>query len=147
MNDRSINYETKQNVYKRANGCCEYCLSQARYSTQSFSIDHIIPVSKGGNSNFDNLALSCQGCNNHKYNKTTSFDPLSNEDTELFNPRINKWNEHFHWSYDYTQIIGITKIGRATVESLKLNREGLVNLRKILFKEGEHPPSTVINNY
>jgi hypothetical protein len=44
MNDRSINYEAKQNVYKRANGCCEYCLSQARYSTQSFSIDHIIPV-------------------------------------------------------------------------------------------------------
>ncbi|MEH1969279.1 HNH endonuclease [Nostoc sp.] len=29
-----------------------------------------IPKSQGGNTTLDNLALSCQGCNNRKYNKT-----------------------------------------------------------------------------
>jgi hypothetical protein len=31
--------------------------------------------------------------------------------------------------------------GRATVEALRLNREGLVNLRRILYAAGEHPPA------
>ena len=141
MNDNKINTEIKKFVIqKRAKACCEYCICQTRYSTQSFSIDHIIPISKGGNNDINNLALSCQGCNSHKYNKTMSIDPLTNQEVALFNLRTDIWKEHFSWSYDYTLIIGITKTGRATVEALKLNRNGLINLRKILYKEGEHPP-------
>ena len=140
MTNKRITNDLKRHVYKRAKACCEYCLSQARYSTQSFSVDHIIPISKGGDCSLDNLALSCQGCNSHKYNKIIAIDPLTYTDVPIFNPRINKWIDHFHWSYDYTVILGITKIGRATVEALKLNRNGLINLRKLLFKEGEHPP-------
>jgi len=37
-------------------------------------------------------------------------------------------------------IIGLTPTGRATVEVLKLNREGLVNLRQVLYAAGKHPP-------
>ena len=66
MNDRAISYETKQHVYKRANGCCEYCLSQARYSTQSFSIDHIIPISKGGADSYENTQAVHYECNERK---------------------------------------------------------------------------------
>gem|GEM_PF-4995517 len=40
----------------------------------------------------------------------------------------------------YSLIIGITPIGRATVEELQLNRNGVVNLRKVLYQMGEHPP-------
>lgn len=29
---------------------------------------------------------------------------------------------------------------RATIETLNLNRKGLVNLRQILYPMGEHPP-------
>jgi hypothetical protein len=38
-------------------------------------------------------------------------------------------------------MIGLTAIGRATVETLHLNREELVNLRQILYAMGEHPPT------
>ena len=42
-------YSTLKNkVVERAQGSCEYCRSQARFATQSFSIEHIIPQSKGG---------------------------------------------------------------------------------------------------
>ena len=33
----------------------------------------------------------------------------------LFNPRTQTWFEHFHWSTDGLQILGLTPIGHATV--------------------------------
>lgn len=54
-------------VAERARGACEYCGSLVLYSTQSFSIEHIVPLHKGGSSELENLAFSCQGCNGHKY--------------------------------------------------------------------------------
>lgn len=40
----------------------------------------------------------------------------------------------------YTLVIGRTPTGRATVEKLQLNREGVVNLRRLLVTMGQHPP-------
>jgi hypothetical protein len=39
----------------------------------------------------------------------------------------------------FSIVEGITPTGRATVELLKLNRKGVVNLRKALFAYGVHP--------
>jgi hypothetical protein len=111
-----------------------------KFATQSFSIEHILPRYKGGETTFDNLALSCQGCNNHKHTKTQGIDPVTEQVAPLFHPRQQSWREHFAWSADYTLIIGLTPTGRATVKELQLNRVGLVNLRRVLFALGEHPP-------
>ncbi len=88
----------------------------------------------------ENLALACQGCNNHKYNRTEGVDPVSRKNVPLYHPRKQRWSEHFVWNRDFTQILGITPTGRATVILLNLNRDGLVNLRGILHKAGKHPP-------
>lgn len=88
----------------------------------------------------ENLAYSCQGCNNHKYIKTDGLDPVSGEVTPLFHPRRQRWRDHFIWSHGFTRIVGLTPTGRATVESLRLNRESLVNLRRVLYEHGQHPP-------
>ncbi len=37
-------------------------------------------------------------------------------------------------------MVGLTSIGRATIEKLQLNREGVVNLRYALRSIGKHPP-------
>lgn len=129
----------RRTVADRAKGCCEYCQSQERFSNQSFSLEHILPRSRGGPDTADNLAFSCQGCNAHKYIKTEAPDPVDGQAALLFNPRIQKWRDHFVWNEDFTRIIGMTPTGRATVQALRLNREGLVNLRKALLVAGEHP--------
>lgn len=89
----------------------------------------------------DNLAYACQGCNSFKYTKTTAVDPVSNIEVALFHPRHQRWSEHFVWNEDAALIIGVTATGRATVDALRLNREELINLRRVLFMNGEHPPA------
>ncbi len=128
-------------VAERARGCCEYCRGQEAFTLQPFSVEHIVPRSRGGTSSEENLAWSCQGCNNHKYTRTEAPDPIGDAMAPLFNPRTQRWADHFIWSSDTTQVIGLSPTGRATVVALRLNREGLVNLRRILFNEGLHPPS------
>ena len=141
MSESRLTAQQKLFIVERANGCCEYCRSQARFAMQSFSIEHIIPRSRGGEMSLDNLALSCQGCNNHKYNKTEGRDPVDGNIVNLFHPRQQQWSEHFTWNDDFALMIGLSPIGRATVVELQLNREGVVNLRHVLFAMGEHPPS------
>ena len=41
----------------------------------------------------------------------------------IFNPRQQKWSEHFIWSADARVIIGTTPTARATVSRLDLNDE------------------------
>lgn len=125
-------------VAERAGWRCEYCLSPHSYSMQSFEADHIIPVSKGGRTSADNLALSC-GCNRFKSSKTHARDPGTGKLSPLFNPRCQQWSKHFEWSADSLLIIGRTATGRATVEALHLNRRQLINLRRALREIGEHP--------
>jgi hypothetical protein len=60
----------------------------------------------------------------------------------LYHPRIHRWRDHFSWSEERTHVIGLTPIGRATIIALRLNRLGVVNLRRVLFVFGEHPPRT-----
>ncbi|MDM8518402.1 HNH endonuclease signature motif containing protein [Anaerolineales bacterium HSG6] len=125
---------------KRACYCCEYCHSQVDFATQSFSVEHIIPRSQGGKTELNNLAFACPGCNGHKYTKTKGYDPVSGEFVPLYHPRLQKWSDHFCWNDSFTLMLGITPAGRATVETLQLNREGVQNLRYVLREMGKHPP-------
>ncbi|MFN8488990.1 MAG: HNH endonuclease signature motif containing protein [Caldilineaceae bacterium] len=134
-----ITTQQKLLVAGRAFNCCEYCWSQADFATEPFSVEHIIPISRGGENNASNLALACQGCNGHKYAKTMARDPVDGASVPLYHPRQHKWSEHFHWNENFTLIIGVTPTGRATVEALHMNRPSVVNLRRALYTLGEHP--------
>ena len=136
----AISASKRQEVALRARFCCEYCQSQLKYSADSFSVEHIIPLSRGGHSELSNLALSCQRCNNAKFVALESIDPLTGRAAQLYHPREQTWADHFAWSHDFLLIHGLTPTGRATVERLQLNRVGIVNLRRILHSVGEHPP-------
>jgi len=135
-----MNEAIRSSVRDRAPDCCEYCRAQARFSYDPFSVEHIIPISKGGIDDLENLAWSCIGCNNFKFTAISAFDLVTTQMTPLFNPRTDIWNDHFRWSADFSEIIGLTPIGRATLVRLQLNRPGLVNLRGVLKAAGKHPP-------
>ena len=142
MSESKVSIQIKRHVIERAQGCCEYCRNQIRFTNQSFSIEHIFPKVLGGKTTLKNLALSCQSCNNHKYNKIVGQDSVTDEEVPLFHPREQQWEDHFAWNDDCSLIIGLTPTGRATIATLLLNKSGLVNLRRILFALGEHPPPT-----
>lgn len=136
----SISSSLHKEVEKCARYLCEYCLSRLDHSPDPFSVEHILPKAKGGDNELKNLALACQGCNNAKYIKTEVIDPLTVKKVPVYNPRKDTWEDHFVWSGDFTEIVGLSPIGRAAIEALKLNRESLVNLRSALIVVGKHPP-------
>lgn len=136
----TVSKKKRNEIEKRANGLCEYCKLPHNLSSSLFAIEHILPISKGGTDETNNLALACQACNNSKYNKTEAFDILSQKTTPLFNPRKNSWSEHFAWNKDFSEIFGLTATGRITIETLKMNRKRTVKIRKFLHLVGEHPP-------
>jgi hypothetical protein len=51
---------------------------------------------------------------------------------QLFHPREQHWGAHVAWNDDFTHMLALTPIGRATFAALQLNRPGLVNLRRVL---------------
>lgn len=55
----------RNRIYKRDNYTCVYC-----GSTRQLTLDHVIPKSKGGKNDWNNLVTSCQKCNLKKSNKT-----------------------------------------------------------------------------
>lgn len=130
----------RREVVRRASGCCEYCRCPERFCPDSFSVEHVVPLEKEGADEPANLALSCQGCNNHKFTSVEALDPITGEVVALFHPRLMVWRDHFAWDDTYTLVIGLTATGRATIDRLKLNRPPVVNLRRVLHSEGHHPP-------
>jgi hypothetical protein len=132
--------DVKRAVVERAKHCCEYCLTPSRYSSDPLSVEHIEPRGRGGSNATENLAAACQGCNNFKFVATHAADPATGTIVPLYHPRQHTWTDHFAWNEDYTIILGRTPIGRATVDRLRLNRPGVVNLRRVLRLVGRHPP-------
>ena len=112
-----ISTEVRQNVYQRANGCCEYCLSLEKDGFLPHQIDHILPKQHGGADDFENLALCCVICNRNKGPNMATLDPKTGELTRFFNPRRQLWHEHF--ILENGSIRGLTPEGRATIAIFK----------------------------
>ena len=55
---------------------------------------------------------------------------MSGSTVPLFNPRTDRWADHFRWD-GYT-VVGITVLGRATVAALALNHP-----RRLLIRHAE----------
>jgi hypothetical protein len=137
----SVPAAMRRQIIELAQGRCEYCRLPETHSPAPFAIDHILPRSLEGDDELENLALSCPGCNGAKYNKVEAADPATGATALLFHPRRQSWNDHFAWSENSLTVVGLTATGRATVEVLRLNREGAQNLRDLLQLRGIHPPS------
>ena len=58
----------KRNVFLRDRYTCQYC--ETEVSDDSATLDHVLPSSKGGRSNWLNLTTACKPCNYMKANKT-----------------------------------------------------------------------------
>ena len=52
---------TRNNIFRRDSFECQYC-----GSVRDLTLDHVIPRSKGGGSNWKNLVTACKSCNARK---------------------------------------------------------------------------------
>jgi HNH endonuclease len=120
--------------------CC-YCLTSEANSGIPMTHDHIQPLSKGGETTFENVCLACRSCNEFKSDLTEAIDPLTGETLSLFNPRGQRWSDHFVWSADGTRVEGLTSIARATVVCLRMNNPVIIVARRRWVISGWHPPT------
>lgn len=138
---KKIPASTSRLVRQRAKYLCEYCHTSEQWQYVTFTVDHIVPLASSGGDENNNLALACFYCNRRKGSSETAVDPDSSEQVSLFHPRHDQWQEHFIWSIDGEQIIGITPTGRATVSLLNFNRKRILQIRAADTSVGRHPPS------
>lgn len=130
----SISATLRQLVTHRAQGCCEYCLYPQAASFLAFEMEHIIAEKHRGQSVQENLALACPYCNRYKGSDLGSLDPETNLLTPFYNPRRDKWQDHFEFASGY--IYPLTAVGRVTVEILQFNHPERVAERQRLYKAG-----------
>ena len=68
---RNISKGTRFEVFQRDKHICQYC--GRKPPDVELEIDHLIPVSKGGTDDFENLVTSCLDCNRGKSDKLIEF--------------------------------------------------------------------------
>jgi len=89
---------------------CQYCGDEL--STETFTLDHVLPRSRGGLSTWENLVACCQKCNFTKAARTpeevgyrlrktptvpNSHDPRFRFRLQIKNPRV-EWESYLYWS-------------------------------------------------
>lgn len=77
---------SKKNVMVRDSFKCVYCGTTGK----RFTIDHVVPKSKGGKSTFENCVTACKPCNHRKGHKTCQEIRMFPK-TQLIAPTISEF--------------------------------------------------------
>lgn len=83
------------------------------------------------------MALACVFCNRYKGSDIASLIPETDELIRFYNPRINRWQEHFR--LNGIIIEPLTEIGEATIRILQMNHEDQILEREVLSRRGRYP--------
>ena len=59
---------TRRNLFFRDRSRCQYC--GRGYPQRELNLDHVVPLSRGGSSAWDNVVCACLACNGRKGNRT-----------------------------------------------------------------------------
>lgn len=135
----SVSAKTERIVRDRARGRCEYCMMHQSLQGASFHCEHIVPESRAGGSEPDNLAMACPSCNFRKSDRVEAVDPSTGQAVRLYHPRLDRWSDHFDW--DDCEIVGLSPIGRATIDALNLNHPRRRQIREAERRFDLFPPN------
>src|SRR5438046_3753589 len=92
-----VDSKTILRIDARVGSRCEYCKMHCSLQGATFHVEHVVPCSRGGDSDPKNLAWACPGCNLKKSDRTEAIDTEADELVSLFHPRKENWAEHFRW--------------------------------------------------
>lgn len=133
---RWINAELRQTIADRANLSCEYCLIAEADTFYGCQVDHVISLKHGGSSDADNLAYACALCNRAKGSDVGSI-ASSGEFTRFFNPRTDRWPDHFR--LEGATIRPLTLIGEVTARIFGFNDSTRLHEREEMIRFGKYP--------
>lgn len=69
---RHVSGPTRIELFKKAKHKCQAC-----GSTEKLEVDHILPISKGGDSRIENLQILCRSCNRKKRSRNIAAQQLA----------------------------------------------------------------------
>jgi hypothetical protein len=137
MTQSRISAALRREVRERAGERCEYCLLAESQAFFPHEPDHLIALKHGGDTVSANLALACFDCNRFKGSNIASLDPVSGGLVALFNPRTQRWSEHFQ--LNGVRIVPLTPVGRVTERLLRLNIHHRIERRETWAALGLYP--------
>jgi hypothetical protein len=118
-------------VAQRAGHRCEYCRAPEPVFNFPFEVEHVTPRSRGGTDSDANFCLACRACNLRKSDRLVAHDDVTAESVPLFNPRTERWDEHFRVDPSTGEICGTTPMGRATAAALDFNHPNQLKARQL----------------
>ena len=104
---------TRFNVFLRDGFCCQYC--DKPFLANDLTFDHVIPRSRGGKTNWENVVTACTKCNLQKANKMPSNGGVSpikppirpnayqlQENGRRFPPNHlhHTWTDYLYWDVE-----------------------------------------------
>jgi hypothetical protein len=131
-----ISSELRAEVVRRAKFPCEYCLLHEHDAVFPHEVDHIISRQHGGGETSDNLAYACMVCNRYKGSNIASLS-AAGDLIPLFNPRKDRWEDHFRLSGAIIEPLDST--GEVTVRVMRLNIADRVVRRNLLQQLRKYP--------
>jgi len=134
-----VSVNLRRRIRDAFHSCCAYCQTDEALTVATFEVEHIVPISMGGATEFENLCLACPACNRFKSNRTEGIADAGVA-ARLFHPQQDEWPAHFDWSVDGTVIVGLTDVGQATINTLRMSRQQVVDVRSLWVDAGRHPP-------
>lgn len=150
---KTLSKKTRFEVFKRDSFTCQYCGKQA--PDVVLEIDHINPVSKGGNNDLTNLVTTCFDCNRGKTDKKISDDAVVKKqmnELEKLNVRREQIEMVFEWkqellSQDNEIIDKIVNLidDEYTPRGNKINENGRDSIKKSYKKYGFNTLLEAIN--
>jgi hypothetical protein len=138
-----ISQELRRLVTTRADYLCEYCLIHKDDTFFGCEVDHIISLKHGGPTEAENLAYCCMFCNRQKGSDLGSILWRTGELIRFFNPRSDRWSEHFQ--LNKAIIEPLTDIGEVTARILDFNNSDRIIERESLIQVGRYPSKAALS--
>lgn len=126
-------------VEQRAQGLCEYCLIHEEDTFLGCQVEHVIAEKHGGQTVAENLAYACVFCNRYKGSDLGSISRQTGQLCRFYDPRNDRWSDHFGLDADGVTIVPLTDIGDVTVRLLAMNHADRLLEREVLRAGGRYP--------
>lgn len=139
-NRKALSDKLRFEVFKRDQFRCQYCGGSA--PEVILNVDHIHPVSKGGDNDILNLITSCRDCNSGKsdrvLNDTTVLDKQRKLLEELDEKRkqlmmMIEWRDELK-NFDHDVCLKIKEIIEQKIHPYLINENGLEEIRSWMKK-------------